>query len=447
MGRRSLASRISTAALAIAAGACLLASPNLAAAQTPPKDLTVLPPVPTTFTPKKTPWGDWDFRSTWTIENIASARILFERPTQFGARYWVNEEEFAKRLAAAKGSDSSYSSGLNASGKATSLNARGTQGMVEWMQNDPFARRTSMLISNDGQLPALTPWAHDLWAKGRSSWVPRQDFKWVDDFDSWDRCISRGFPASMFPFRYNNGIRIFQGPGYIVINLEMLGTRVIPIGNAAPPAWPHPVEGWMGASRAHWEGKTLVIETTNIKSGDGATHDPLKRAASPLNMATANVPPFNTIPTSDQAHAVERLTMTGPDTITYEITYTDPKVFTAPWTARLDWTRNDKYMMYEYACHEDDEQVRNYITSARAKRQQIADGKLTGKESDGNERFAHQFDFDPATMPPPPAGPPAAGGPGRRAFTPPPAGAYSADGKSPSWDLPQDAAAAAPSGK
>jgi hypothetical protein len=422
-----------TAASAIAVATVLVGASG-AAAQTPPKDLTVLPAVPTTYTPGKTPWGDWDFRATWSIEPIANARILFERPVAFGNRYWVTDEEFAKRMTGAKNSDANESSGLDANGKAKSMNAGGTEGQVHWMQTDSFARRTSMLVSNNGQLPALTPWAHDLWAKGRSSWVPYQNFDWVDDFDSWDRCISRGFPASMFPFRYNNGIRIFQGPGYIVINLEMLGTRVIPIGSDAPH-WPHNVEGWMGNSRGHWEGKTLVIETTNIKSGDGASHDPYKRAASPLNMATANVPPFNTIPTSDQAHTVERLTRTGPDTITYEITYTDPKVFTAPWTARLDWTRNDKYAMYEYACHEGDVQVRNYILASRAKRQQIAEGKLTGKESDGNERFAHQFDFDPATMPPPTPPAPGAprGGPGGFRFTPPPEGAYSADGKAPAW--------------
>jgi hypothetical protein len=431
MRRHGLAS---AAAIAIAVAMSFTAGSG-ALAQPKPADLTVLPAPSTAYTPKKTPWGDWDFRGTWPIENIASARILFERPTQYGNRFWLTDEEFAKRLAVAKASDASESSGLDASGKATSLNARGTSGMVKWMQNDPMARRTSMLVSPaNGQLPPLTPWAHKLWSEGRSSWVPRQDFQWVDDFDSWDRCISRGFPASMFPFRYNNGIRILQSPGVVVIMLEMLGTRVVRLDGTAPPK---NFEAWMGDSRGHWEGKTLVIETTNIKSGDGASHDPFKRAASPLNMATANVPPFNTIPTSDQAHTVERLTMTGPNTITYEITYTDPKVFTAPWTARLNWNRDDKYEMPEYACHEGDEQVRNYITSARAKRQQIAEGKLTGKEPDGNERFAHQFDFDPATMPAPPAGAPA-GPPGRGARTPPPDGAYSADGRSPSWDLDAD---------
>ena len=431
MGRRSLATRIVLAASA-AAAAVLVAGSTAAIAQQPSKDLTVLRPASdSTYTPKKTPWGDWDFRGTWPIENIASARILFERPKAFGNRYWVTDEEFAKRLAGAERSDANFSTGTDANGNAKSTNAGGTEGMVKWMKSDPFARRTSMLVSNNGQLPPLTPWGHDLWAKGRSSWVPHQDFNSPADFDSWDNCYSRGFPASMFPFRYNNGIRVFQSPGYIVIMLEMLGTRVIPISNE--PHWSHPVEAWMGNSRAHWEGKTLVIETTNIKSGDAATYDLSKRAASPLNMATANVPPFNTIPTSDQAHTVEKLTMIGPDTIDYEITYDDPKVFTAPWTARLDWSRNEKYQFYEYACWEGDVQVRNYITSSRAKVKQIAEGKLTGKEPDGNDRFAHQFDFDPATMPAPAPGA-AGGGFGRGA--PPPEGAYSNDGKSPSWDRP-----------
>jgi hypothetical protein len=87
----------------------------------------------------------------------------------------------------------------------------------------------------------------------------------VTDFDTWDRCITRGFPTSMFPNRYNNGIRVWQAPGYVVIQTEMLGLRVIPIGDSPP--WPAAVEQWMGHSRAHWEGKTLVIETNNFNEG------------------------------------------------------------------------------------------------------------------------------------------------------------------------------------
>ena len=394
MRRNGFASRIATAAsaLTLAAATALLVTPTGAIAQRPTADLTVLPPVPTTYTPKKTPWGDYDFRGTWPIEDINAARIQLQRPKKFGNRFYVTDEEFAKRLAAAEKSDSSF-------GQGQGVNAGGTKGLADWVKTSPFGRRTSMLISPaDGQLPPLTPQAEALFKAGRSSWVPGQEFDWVDDFDTWDRCISRGFPASMFPFRYNNGIRVFQSPGYIVIVLEMLGTRVIPISNA--PHWPSNVEAWMGNSRAHWEGKTLVIETSNIKSGDSATHDISKRAASPLNVATQSAPPLNTTPTSKEARVVERLTMTGPNTIDYQITYTDPEVYTKPWTARFDWTRDDSYQFFEYACHEGDVQVRNYITASRAHRAKVAAAKAAGKplpeEKDSRERFAMPFDHDPA---------------------------------------------------
>jgi hypothetical protein len=221
----------------------------------------------------------------------------------------------------------------------------------------------------------------------------------------------------MFPFRYNNGIRIFQSPGYMVINLEMLGTRVIPIGNSKP--WPGVVEAWMGNGRGHWEGKTFVIETSNIKSGDGVSYDIQKRAASPLNMATQNVPPFNTIPTSVKAHTVERLTMVNANTMDYQITYDDPMVFTKPWTARFEWARDDDYQFFEYACFEGDVQVSGYIKSSRAERAQIAAGTRKAETSaeDSRSRFAQQFDYDPAANDRP--GPP----PGAPRQAPPPAAA------------------------
>jgi hypothetical protein len=391
MRHHGIFSRLAKGASALAAAASLLAGTTGALAQVVPADLTVLPPVPTDYTPKKTSWGDYDFQGTWPIENINAARILVQRPKVYGNRYYVNDAEFAKRLAAAKKSDGSF-------GEGQGVNAAGTKGLADWIQRGSFGHQTSMLVSPaDGQLPALTPKAEALYKAGRSGWVPGQEYDWVDDFDTWDRCVSRGFPASMFPFRYNNGIRIFQSPGYVVIMLEMLGTRVIPLSDA--PHWPKGVEAWMGDSRGHWEGKTLVIETTNIKSGDSATHDVSKRAAAPLNMATQAVPPFNTIPTSDKAKTVERLTMTDARTITYEITYDDPEVFVKPWTARLNWDRDDSYEFFEYACHEGNVQLRNYITASRAHRAQIAAGKDPNAEVDTRLRFAMPFDRDPGAQP------------------------------------------------
>jgi hypothetical protein len=344
-----------TGSLLAAASLSLLCS-GPAMAQPVPADLTTMPPVPKNYQPKKTAWGDPDLRGTWPIDNIAS--IPMNRPANFGDRFWLTEEEYAQRQQRANSSDQAYER----------EDKSGTIGMGHWVESDASGHRTSLLVDPpNGQLPPLTPQAEALSKAGRTSWTPNTKFNWVTDFDAWDRCVSRGFPASMLPFRYNNGIRIYQAPGYVTIALEMLGSRVIPIRSRDEVKhWPKEVQAWLGNSVGYWEGNTLVIETTNIKTGDSATTDAIARNGSPLNMATMGVPPNNTIPTSDKAKVVERLTMTAPDHIIYEMTYSDPEVFTAPFTARLDWTQNNDYEFYEYACHEGDVQVRNYINADRA---------------------------------------------------------------------------------
>ena len=99
-------------------------------------------------------------------------------------------------------------------------------------------------------------------------------------------------------------------------------------------------------------------------------------------MATRGIPPWNTIPTSKNAKVTERLTMIGPDTITYEMTYSDPEVFTAPWTLRFDWTRDETYEFFEYACHEGNVQVRNYITSSRVQSKRSVHGAVNTSGSE-----------------------------------------------------------------
>jgi hypothetical protein len=141
-------------------------------------------------------------------------------------------------------------------------------------------------------------------------------------------------------------------------------TRIIPT-DGRPPI-PSQIGNWMGESRGHWEdGNTLVVETTNFNG-----------LASPVNVGTWGSPPGNNTPQSTEARLVERFIMTGHDAITYEATYSDPVVYTAPWTVRLDWQRNDAYNIFEYACHEGDVQIRGYITSSRAQR-----GLLTREEA------------------------------------------------------------------
>ncbi len=371
MNRKFLRTAMAGVMLAALGTVSLVSAPAIA--QPVPSDLTTMPPVPTDYQPKKTAWGDPDLRGTWPIDNIAS--IPMNRPANFGDRFWLTEEEYAQRQAQANRSDEAYER----------EDKSNTIGMGHWVESDASGRRTSLLVSPaNGQLPALTPQAEALYRAGRSSWTPNTKYNWVTDFDSWDRCISRGFPASMLPFRYNNGIRVYQAPGYVTIALEMLGTRVIPIRSGDQAHWPEPIEGYLGSSAGHWEGNTLVIETTNLKAGDSATKNSFSRNGSPLNMATMGVPPWNTIPTSEKAKVVERLTMTDPDHIIYEMTYSDPEVFTEPFTARLNWTRNSEYEFYEYACHEGNVQVRNYITSSRAGELEAASAEDLAAEAGGS---------------------------------------------------------------
>jgi len=325
-----------------------------------PKELYVLPPVSHAYVPKKTAWGDPDLRGMFPIDAIGG--LSLQRTPEQGKRVWLSDQEY-------KVISDNMEKFRNAAAAETKANRLGNG---NWVEMTGAGRRTSMLIDPDnGRLPDLTPYGKQMQAVGRSSWVPGQNYDWVTDFDSWDRCITRGFPASMLPFRYNNGVQILQAPGYVIINLEMIhDARIIPIGNA--PAPPKSVTNWMGESRGHWEGATLVVETTNIRPG-----------AAPINAATIGgpTPAWNTIPMSPEAHVTERFTLINANTMTYEMTYSDPKVWTKPFTLRVDWPRNEKYQFFEYACHEGDEQIRNYIVANRALREKIATGEAKPEDA------------------------------------------------------------------
>jgi hypothetical protein len=305
-----------------------------------------------TYTPVRTEWGDPDFRGTWPIDRIADAGIPLQRPEAMGERKWLTDEEFARRLDEAAATDASFSQDVD---------ANGTAGLAEWLRSTPFGRRTSLIVDPaNGRLPPMTPAGKALFAAGRNSWIDNQPIDWVTDLDSYDRCITRGLPAAILPWPNNNGVRVFQSPGFVVLQLEALAARVIPVNHGEP--WPDGVRSWTGRSLGHWEGDTLVIETRAIVAGDSASRDAFKRSSSPVTGRGNGL-----VPMSEQASTVERLTMTGPDTLSYRFTYSDPAVYTAPWTAEFEWTRNEEYRLYEYACHERN-QVREMIAGSRAER-------------------------------------------------------------------------------
>ena len=174
------------------------------------------------FRPARTSWGDPDFRGTWPIQNVNDVRIPLERPADMGERAWLTDEEFAERLRGAERSDAEY---------ANELRNAGTTGLAAWLRAARTGRQSSLIVGPaNGRLPPLTPQAQTLYEAGRSSWKEGQTFDWVSDLDAFDRCITRGFPAMMLPKPYNNGVRIFQSPGYVALQLEMFGTRMVPVG-------------------------------------------------------------------------------------------------------------------------------------------------------------------------------------------------------------------------
>jgi hypothetical protein len=181
-------------------------------------DLYKLAPIPD-YTPGRTAWGDPDFRGTWPTDSLGG--LGFQRPPAQGDRVYLTEEEFTQREARMEGSRQAAQAETNAN----------KLGMGNWVEMTGAGRRTSLIVEpKDGRLPPFTDYGKNMMTIGRSSWVAGQTYDWTTDFDSWDRCINRGFPGSMFPFRYNNGIRIFQSPGFVVLDLEMIhDSRIIPI--------------------------------------------------------------------------------------------------------------------------------------------------------------------------------------------------------------------------
>jgi len=329
----------------------------------PPADLSRVPGMPS-YRPKKTAWGEPDLRGVWPIDSLGG--LALQRTAEQGNRVFLTAEEFAEVDARMRASREAYER----------EDREDRIGMGHWFEMTGAGTRTSLLIDPpNGQLPALTEEGERRAALMRSSWVPGQTYDWVDDFDNWDRCVTRGFPASMLPFRYNNGVRIFQAPGYVVIALEMIhDVRVIPTDGSAHA--PGQVAMWFGDSRGHWEGNVLVVETTNLKPG-----------ASALNMATIGVPQNNALPMSEQARVVERFALAGKNALVYEMTYSDPLIWQAPFAVRMDIPRNSDYEFFEYACHEGNVQLRNYISASRAQRaQEVAAARASqGSRAGGGE--------------------------------------------------------------
>ena len=306
---------------------CLSAGP--AAAQPQP------PEAKKNWTPPKTAWGEPDLQGIWPLNHLIATP--FQRPEKYGDRRFMTDEEFGAARKSAEARNKRFESG------AIPQADSGTQVMqLTSLMSDP----------PNGRFPALTPKGKELYDKMHGSYKPGQTvFDSPDDFDSWDRCITRGMPVSMLPRNYNNGIRIIQSPGYVLIVLEMAHeVRIIPTDGR--PALDPSIREWLGESRGRWEGNTLVVETTNFNGKTDMT-----------NAGVPGSPPIN--PTSENMRITERFTRTDDDTIEFEMRIEDPEIVVRPWTVAFPLKRDNSYQMFEYACHEGNEAIRGYIVNSR----------------------------------------------------------------------------------
>jgi hypothetical protein len=212
------------------------------------------------------------------------------------------------------------------------------------------SRRTSLIIDPpNGRIPPLTPAAEQRQAQARAA--AGSPARTGGRADSWldrsllERCITRGLPGALLPGLYNNNIRITQAPGVVAIVHEMVHeTRVVPLDGSDFSG----TGGYMGESRGHWDGDTLVIETRNFNGkiafrGSGAN-----------------------------LRLTERYTRVGPDTIDFRLTFEDETQWTEPWTVAY-LMRTAEGELYEYACHEGNYGLRNILENARAEERAAAE--------------------------------------------------------------------------
>ncbi len=308
-------------------------SQTLIAAEKPPAGVST---VSHSSWSKRTPDGQPDIQGIWSNATITP----FERPVALGNKAYLTKEEAdqAEKRAADNRVDRPPRPGDVGNYNELWIDS-GTK-VVK-------TRQTSLVVDPpDGRVP-LTPAAE-----------ARRDFNHAHESDSyvymsvWDRCITRGVPGGMFPAGYNNSYQIIQTPGQVVIVSEMIhDVRVIPIGGSPHP--PANVRLWDGDSRGHWEGNTLVIDTTNFNDkGWIAT-----------SAATGRV---KGIMQTEALHLVERFTRIDADTLSYEATIEDPNAYTRPWKVSIPLSREDDYRMYEYACHEGNEAPELILRGGRA---------------------------------------------------------------------------------
>jgi len=293
----------------------------------------------------RTAWGDPDLQGIWNN----STTTPLERPQTLADKPFLSTQEAAQRDELANRT-------------ADAPPAPGDPGTYNafWFDRGRSLTRTSLIVDPaDGRLPAYTAEAQKRLATRAENRRKRGPdlADGPEDRNLAERCITRGAPK--LPGGYNNNFQIVQTPQHVAILQEMIHeVRVIPLDGR--PHADRAVRQWLGDSRGHWEGNTLVVDTTNF---DDRIVD---NSFNCCRGAGGNL------------HVVERFTRVDADTIDFQYTVDDPTTWVKPWTAAVPMTRTDA-TIYEYACHEGNYAMSGILKGARAREKATTGTASRGK--------------------------------------------------------------------
>ena len=298
----------------------------------------------------RTEWGDPALQGIWDFRSITP----LQRPEQYADREYLTEEEAAGLEQATVDRELEL---LLRPARRTTAGAsvdRGEDGALGayndfWLDRGTTTvgdRRTALIVDPpNGRMPPLTE-------EGQRRREERAAHRREHPADSWedrglnDRCMfTTGLP--MVPSAYNNNVHVFQTPDHVAMLVEMTHTvRIVPLDGR--PRGDQPIRQFVGESRGHWEGDTLVVETIHFNRLTGL------RGSTP------------------DARLVERFTRIGPDAIRYEFAIEDAATWTTPWTAQVELKRTDE-PLYEYACHEGNYSMEGILAGARVEEREAAE--------------------------------------------------------------------------
>jgi hypothetical protein len=300
-------------------------------------------PPPSAYQPPRTPWGDPDLMGVWDYQSA----IRMQRPANLAGKAKFTDEEYAAWVKSNAPNRDACGIGTRANEKCPENAPPDITYNEFWNQRNFVKNNNTALIVDppDGRYPPLTPQAEE--RRKEIVAAARPHDTWTD-YHGLDRCIATQTPNG--PQAYNSGTYIMQSKESVMIVRERLDTRYIWIDGR--PHIGQKIRQWNGDSIGHWEGNTLVVETTNF------TNEQRLGGAS-----GASVPagiPFGNF------RVIEYFVPVSASRIEYYATIIDPTTWTKPWTFNLPWERDNDYQILEYGCHEGNLAMENSLSGARA---------------------------------------------------------------------------------